>query len=136
VADAARGDHSLVDVERRDAADREAVSPMDVGHADRRPDDPRKTGDVRDLLDRSVVADVLHEPVVREDDAVRQHRADARDPKASRIHLLNLDLTVPVLRHVFPGSPDVGPSPTELAGATSDGRRDGRGGAQPRFWTY
>src|SRR5690606_21076990 len=93
VADAARGDHSLVDVERRDAADREAVAPMDVGHADRRPDDPRKTGDVRDLLDRSVVADVLHEPVVREDNAVRQHRADSRDPKASRIHLLTLDLT-------------------------------------------
>ena len=52
-ADAAGRDHPVLGAERRHAADREAVAPVPIGHAEGRPLNAGKTGDVRDLLDHA-----------------------------------------------------------------------------------
>jgi hypothetical protein len=38
---------------------------MDIGHRQRRIDDPREGGDVLELLERAVLADRLEDPLVR-----------------------------------------------------------------------
>ena len=55
-ADAARADDAAaLGVEGRDAADRESVAPVRIGHRERRADQPRQARDVRDLLEHLVV---------------------------------------------------------------------------------
>ena len=54
VADAARRDDAVRELGRRDAADREAVALVDVGHRQRRLDDPRQRRHVLQLLERAV----------------------------------------------------------------------------------
>ena len=57
VADAAGGDDAVRRRGRGQAADREAVALVDVGHRDRGLDDPRQRRDVLQLLERAVGAD-------------------------------------------------------------------------------
>ena len=60
VADSAGRDDPVVHAERGDAADREAVAPVNVGHRIRRLDDPRQAGDVAHLLQGVVELPPLH----------------------------------------------------------------------------
>ena len=73
-----------LDVSRGDAPDREAVSPMDVGHRVRRLDDPRQRRHVRDLLEGAVLDDIGEQLAGREDDAGDTHRAASRDAPSLR----------------------------------------------------
>src|SRR4030067_948986 len=49
VPHATGGDSPLVEVHRRHSSDGEAVSPVDVGHPDAVPEDPRRGGHVQPL---------------------------------------------------------------------------------------
>ena len=66
VPDAARRDHAVGELGRGDPTDRKAVSLMDVGHRERRIDDPGERGDVLQLLQRPVAPDRLEQHVVGE----------------------------------------------------------------------
>ena len=79
VADAARGDGPLVGVDGRDAADREPVAPVDVGHRERMADDAGQMGDVRHLLQRGVVAQHGHQLLAGVHASRDQHPAVAGD---------------------------------------------------------
>jgi hypothetical protein len=74
VADAARGDHALGDVERRDSADRKAVAPVDVRHRVGRAHDAREAGNVPDLLERVLELTRLDHAPARKDPARHPHR--------------------------------------------------------------
>jgi hypothetical protein len=88
VADAARRDHPAVGVEGGDAADREAVPPVDVGHGDRGADDPRQAGDVGDLGERLVPFEVAHLGFGGEDQPVGPHAPMARQAPAPGVEPL------------------------------------------------
>ncbi len=64
-ADAARRDHAAGLVHRGDAADGEAVAPVDVRHRDAGVDDAGQRGHVGDLLQRLLVAGLVEEARVR-----------------------------------------------------------------------
>ncbi len=82
VAHPARRDDPLVGVHRRHSADREAVAPVDVRHGDRGAEDAGQVGDVGDLVEAGVVAQLGHQLVAGVDDAVDAHAAAARQPPA------------------------------------------------------
>ena len=58
VAHAARGHHALFQVEGRHPADGETIAPMDVGHGQGGPHDPRQGGHVGHLLEAPVLLDL------------------------------------------------------------------------------
>ena len=89
-ADPAGADHPVVQARRRHAADGEAVAPVDVGHRQRRPHDPRQGRHVGDLGERRVVAERRHQALVGVDDPVDAHPGAlvARDPPAVRVEPL------------------------------------------------
>ena len=92
VADAPRAhDPALIRVERRDAADREAVTPVNVRHADGPANDARQARDVRHLPNRLVAPDVLHQPPVRVDEALHPHLAPSRKQPPVLVELPDLD---------------------------------------------
>src|SRR6266511_2366035 len=76
VADSARGDGAVLRVDRRDAADREAVSPVDVRHREGEAEDAGEVRDVRDLLEGRIVRRGRADAV---DAAGHLHPALARD---------------------------------------------------------
>ncbi len=71
--DSARGDHALLVVEGRDAADWETVAPVNVRHGEGPSHDSRHRGDVRDLLRRLVLTQLGDHGLVDEDDPARAH---------------------------------------------------------------
>ena len=89
VADAAGGDHAVRELRRCHASDREAVPLVDVGHRERRVDDPRERRDVLELLQRPVAADRVEEHVVREHPRRNAHVRPGvrRDLPERRVHL-------------------------------------------------
>ena len=90
VADAARRDHAVGWLGRRDAADREAVALVDVRHRQRRADDPGQRGHVLELLERAVPQDRLDQLLVGEHTRGHTHVVPApdRDLPADRVHPL------------------------------------------------
>ena len=54
-SDSARGDHAVVGIHGGDSADREAVSPMAVGHAEGIIDDTRKSSDIGHLVEYAFI---------------------------------------------------------------------------------
>ena len=90
-ADAARRDDARVGAKRGHPADREAVAPVAVGHAERGAHDPGQAGDVRHLLEHAGV----HLPEQRlggVDARGHEHarllaRRDLPDAVAGRVHL-------------------------------------------------
>ena len=79
VADTARGNDALVDVEGGDTADGEAVAPVDVRHGVRGAHDARQTGDVLDLLEGVVEFARLDHAAAGEDPSRHAHRRLAVD---------------------------------------------------------
>src|SRR6185369_13428037 len=74
-ADAARRDHALVRVDGGDAADGEAVAPVEVGHGERVADDAGQVRDVHHLRERGVVAQLAHELIAGVDAPGHAHAA-------------------------------------------------------------
>ena len=66
-------DDAVLHAGRRDAADREAVAPVDVGHRHRGADYAREKRDVGDLLHRPIFLDLGHQPLAGEYDARDAH---------------------------------------------------------------
>jgi len=58
---------------RGHATNAEAISPVDVWHGQRRPDDSRQTRDVGHLLGRLVLLDLLDKDIIGVDHAVDAH---------------------------------------------------------------
>src|SRR5262249_30229810 len=74
IADAAGGDDAaLIRVGRADAADAEAVAPVDVWHRQAGDLDTGKERDVGDLLGSLVLAELIDQPLVGENEAVDAH---------------------------------------------------------------
>ena len=74
VADAAGRDHAPFGrIGRADAADAEAVAPMDVGHGEAGHLDARQKGHVGHLLRGLIVANLLDQPLVGEDPPFDPH---------------------------------------------------------------
>ena len=73
VAHAAGRDDSVRGLGRRQAADREAVALVDVGHRQARLDDPRQRGDVLELLERVVGSDRVEQLGIGEDAGGDEH---------------------------------------------------------------
>ncbi len=90
VADPARRDDPLVEVEGRDAADREAVALVGVGHDVGPPLDAGQAGDVAGLGERLVAADVREEPRRGVDAGRDAHRALGRDLPGVVVDLLQV----------------------------------------------
>src|SRR4051812_23832548 len=67
------GDHALVEVDRGDAADREAVALVDVGHGDGVLPDAWQRSDVDELLEGTVADDLVEHPLGRVDAAGHAH---------------------------------------------------------------
>ena len=74
VADTAGRDDSLLEIKRRDATDREAVTPMDIWHRERRGDDAGQVRDVGGLL-RCFVANDLRDHLLGRVNARRHTHA-------------------------------------------------------------
>ncbi len=93
-ADPARADDALIHGKGRHAADREAIPPMQVRHAERGPHDPRQGGNVGHLAQAGIVAQRFDQRVIREDESVDPHAgpAIAGDPPAKRIDPLEHDV--------------------------------------------
>ena len=91
VADAAGRDHAAFGrIGGRDAADAEAVAPVDVGHGQAGHLNARQKGHVGHLLGRLVGADLLDQPLVGEDAAfdLHPHFVALRNPPGALVDLL------------------------------------------------
>jgi hypothetical protein len=87
-ADSTRRDHAASRIHGCDATDGEAVTPVGVGHAEARLDDPRQRGDVRGL-DEHVVVHRVRELLRREDANRNPH---ARPEAGSQLEYARADL--------------------------------------------
>ncbi len=59
IAHSAGGDHSSAGIDRRDAANRKAVAPVNIGHGERVAHDSGKASDIGDLEQGGIVAEIL-----------------------------------------------------------------------------
>src|SRR5579864_117731 len=74
VAHAAGGDHAaFVGISGAHAADAEAIAPVNIGHGHAGQLDARQKRDVRDLLRRLVLANLLNHSLAGEDQAIHAH---------------------------------------------------------------
>src|SRR6185295_5255606 len=91
----------LLLLEGGDAADGEAVAPVEVGHGERVADDAGEMGDVADLLDRLVGLLRLHELARGIDAPGDAHGARLRDLVEVGLDLLQVihDQTISTQRH-------------------------------------
>src|SRR5581483_2832140 len=117
-AHAARGEHALVRVEGRDAADGEAVPPVDVGHRHAAAHDAGERRDVGHLLEGVVLLHVREERVAGEDAARDAHAREVRrgDVHAPRVYADKL--ARPGHRashHPLPGKALAAPAPSLFA---------------------
>ena len=76
VADPPGGDDSLVEIERGDPSDGEAVTEVDVRHRERVALDAGKRGDVRELHQGRVALDPRKQRLVREEHSRDAHPGD------------------------------------------------------------
>ena len=107
VADAPRRDHApFRRIGRANAADAEAVSPMDVGHGEAGHLNAGQEGDVGHLLGGLVVANLLDQAVVGEDSPFDLHPrlVVAGNPPGAFVDLLQR-AGITLLRHVRVPSP-------------------------------
>ena len=103
-----RRDHARFGIGRHDGPDGQAIALVDIGHRIGGPDDAREHRRVGRLFQRQVVADLLHELVVGEDDGRDAHPRLGlrRDPPAILVEAFDGQ------RHV--GSPPILPSARHL----------------------
>src|SRR5437016_4183856 len=87
---AGANDAALIRICRRDAADGEAIAPMDVGHGEAGALDAGEKRDVSDLVWRLIAANLLHQRFAGEDHAIDAHAllVAFRDAPAASIYLL------------------------------------------------
>ena len=133
VADAAGADDAVLDVGGDDAADREPVALVDVGHRERRLDDAREGRAVRHLLQRRVTADGRHELVVGVDDPRHPHAGPRVLGDPPEIGKDLLDLHGEPRRWLGPGARPRGDRRTGMRGPASGCSRSAAGTGRRRL---
>ena len=91
VANSSWGNDSVVLIESGDATDGETISPMDIGHGQGVVDDAWQMGDMGDLIEARVFADISHHGFGGEYQAGHSHLSLAWNPNTDVVDTLNAD---------------------------------------------